>query len=62
MAHVPVGGAGGSLERLAGLVPARRVYTHVNNTNPMLRRDSAERAAVEAAGWQVARDGLEIEV
>ncbi len=62
MAHVPLGGPGGSLERLAGIAPARRVYTHVNNTNPILRSDSPERAAVERAGWQVARDGLEIEV
>jgi pyrroloquinoline quinone biosynthesis protein B len=62
MAHVPLGGPGGSLERLASIAPARRVYTHVNNTNPILRSDSPERAAVERAGWQVARDGLEIEV
>jgi pyrroloquinoline quinone biosynthesis protein B len=62
MAHVPLGGPGGSLERLAAIAPARRVYTHINNTNPILRSDSPERAAVERAGWQVARDGLEIEV
>jgi pyrroloquinoline quinone biosynthesis protein B len=62
MAHVPVGGPGGSLEGLASVAPQRRIYTHVNNTNPMLRSDSVERAAVEAAGWTVARDGLEITV
>ena len=38
----------------------RRVYTHVNNTNPVLREDSPERAAVERAGWEVAFDGMEI--
>jgi pyrroloquinoline quinone biosynthesis protein B len=60
MAHVPVGGPGGSLARLAGLRAGRRVYIHVNNTNPMLRDDSAERAAVGAAGWDVAWDGMEM--
>jgi pyrroloquinoline quinone biosynthesis protein B len=57
MAHVPIGGDGGSLERVRA---ARRVYTHVNNTNPVLRDDSAERAVVVRAGWEVAFDGMEI--
>jgi pyrroloquinoline quinone biosynthesis protein B len=63
MAHVPVGGAGGSLARLATLANAggaRRVYTHINNTNPVLRSDSPERAQVERAGWEIACDGMEI--
>jgi len=60
MAHVPVGGQHGSLARLAGSTATRRVFTHINNTNPILRAGSAERAAVEAAGWEVAFDGLEI--
>jgi pyrroloquinoline quinone biosynthesis protein B len=59
MAHVPVGGSEGSLARLSTL-PRRRVYTHINNTNPMLRSDSAERTAVERAGWEIAYDGLEV--
>jgi pyrroloquinoline quinone biosynthesis protein B len=62
MAHLPVGGADGSLARLAGVRAGRRVYVHVNNTNPMLREDSAERAAVRAAGWDVAWDGMEMTV
>jgi pyrroloquinoline quinone biosynthesis protein B len=60
MAHVPVGGDDGSLAGLAHLRAARRIYAHVNNTNPMLRVGSPERAAVERAGWEVAFDGLEI--
>lgn len=60
MAHLPVGGPGGSLAALAGLRATRKVYIHVNNTNPILREDSAERRALEAAGWTVAWDGLEI--
>ncbi len=60
MAHVPVGGDGGSLARLSGIAAGRRVFTHINNTNPMLRSDSPERAGVERAGWEVAFDGLEV--
>ena len=60
MAHVPVGGEGGSLARLAAIPAQRRIFTHVNNTNPMLRDGSAERASVERAGWEVAFDGMEI--
>jgi pyrroloquinoline quinone biosynthesis protein B len=63
MAHVPVGGASGTLARFAGVATARgarRVFTHINNTNPMLRSDSPERAHVEQAGWEIAFDGMEI--
>lgn len=62
MAHVPIGGPAGSLASLADVAPpaARRIFTHVNNTNPVLRAGSAEREAVERAGWEVAHDGMEI--
>jgi len=62
MGHAPVTGPGGTLDRLAGLPVARRVYTHLNNTNPLLVEDSAERHAVEALGIEVAYDGMEIEL
>lgn len=63
MAHWPAGGSEGGLAFLAGLPgKGRRLFIHVNNTNPILREDSPERAAVAAAGVEVARDGLEIEV
>lgn len=65
MAHVPMSGERGSLVRLAELPgrvgPAQRIYSHVNNTNPVLG-PSVEREEIEAAGWSVARDGLEIEL
>jgi pyrroloquinoline quinone biosynthesis protein B len=57
---MPVGGPAGSLTTLAGVRAARRVYIHINNTNPILREDSAERAAVATAGWEVAHDGMEV--
>jgi len=60
MAHLPVGGESGSLAALRGLAAARRIYIHINNTNPLLRDDSAERRAVEAAGWELASDGMEV--
>lgn len=60
MAHVPVGGEKGSLATLADVRAARRIYIHVNNTNPLLRDDSPERRQVAARGWEVACDGMEI--
>jgi pyrroloquinoline quinone biosynthesis protein B len=60
MAHLPVGGPGGSLEALASLGARRKLYTHVNNTNPALREGAGERRAIEGAGWALAEDGLEI--
>jgi pyrroloquinoline quinone biosynthesis protein B len=59
MAHVPMSGPEGSLARLAHL-STRRIYTHLNNTNPALRAGTPERAAVDKAGWEIAFDGMEI--
>jgi pyrroloquinoline quinone biosynthesis protein B len=60
MGHVPVGGTAGSLARLGASTARRKLFTHVNNTNPMLLVDSRERRAVRAAGWDVAEDGMEL--
>jgi pyrroloquinoline quinone biosynthesis protein B len=60
MGHLPITGDGGSLEVLASCKARRRIYTHINNTNPILIEGSAERRAVEAAGVEVAHDGVEI--
>jgi pyrroloquinoline quinone biosynthesis protein B len=62
MGHMSVSGSAGSLAAFAGLEVARKIYLHINNTNPMLLDDSPERAAVTAAGWEVAYDGMEVEV
>ena len=62
MGHLPIGGADGSLERLAPLPIERKIYTHINNTNPILLEDSSERRIVEAHGMEVAADGLELEI
>jgi pyrroloquinoline quinone biosynthesis protein B len=60
MGHMAIGGAQGSLAAFAGSSARRRIYTHINNTNPILVEGSPERRAVEAAGWEVAHDGMEI--
>ena len=46
--------------RRSTVFPARRIFVHINNTNPILVDGSPERASVEAAGWEVADDGMEI--
>lgn len=61
MGHIPMGGAGGSVARLADLRIGRRIFIHINNSNPVLRSDSAERAAVERAGWEISYDGMRFE-
>jgi pyrroloquinoline quinone biosynthesis protein B len=58
MGHVPIGGADGSLAMLSGLPARARVYTHINNTNPVLIEDSNERRIVGAAGIIVGCDGM----
>ena len=60
MAHLPVGGADGTLAALRGLAAPRRIFIHVNNSNPVLREDSPERKEVAAAGWEIARDAMEV--
>jgi pyrroloquinoline quinone biosynthesis protein B len=62
MAHWPISGPEGSLEFLRELSSARRILIHINNTNPILREDSAERALVHAAGVEIAFDGMELEL
>ncbi len=62
MGHLAVGDPGGSLELLSPLPIGRKVYVHINNTNPMLLEDSPERGLVFDAGMEVAADGLEVEV
>jgi pyrroloquinoline quinone biosynthesis protein B len=59
MGHLAMTGEGGSLQAFAPGRPARKVYIHLNNTNPVLIEDSPERAQVAAAGWEVAHDGME---
>ncbi len=60
MGHLPVSGAGGALDRLAPLLRPRKIFIHINNTNPILDEDSPEHHVVRESGWEVASDGMEI--
>lgn len=60
MGHISMSGPEGSIAAFAPLGVRRRVFVHINNTNPVLLEHSPERAAAEAAGWEVAYDGMEI--
>jgi len=60
MGHMSLSGPEGTLATFADSPVGRKVFIHINNTNPILLADSPERAAVEQAGWEVAYDGMEI--
>lgn len=60
MGHMAMSGPDGSIAAFSGLQVGRRIFIHINNTNPVLLEDSGERRAVAAAGWEVAYDGMEI--
>ncbi|TCO71209.1 pyrroloquinoline quinone biosynthesis protein PqqB [Rhodovulum euryhalinum] len=60
MGHISMSGPDGSIAAFAGLNVGRKVYVHMNNTNPVLNPASPERAEAEAAGWIIGQDGMEI--
>ena len=62
MGHLPVGGVDGSARALAALSAKRKIYTHINNTNPILDEASDERRWVTSLGIEIGRAGLEVEV
>ncbi|HEV2123637.1 MAG TPA: pyrroloquinoline quinone biosynthesis protein PqqB [Chloroflexota bacterium] len=62
MGHLPISGADGSLKQLVPLSIERKIYIHINNTNPILLEDAPERRIVEEHGLEVAADGLEMEI
>ncbi|MGA2960547.1 MAG: pyrroloquinoline quinone biosynthesis protein PqqB [Candidatus Korobacteraceae bacterium] len=57
MGHVPLGGPGGVLEAARELRRPRKIFVHINNTNPILDEDSPQFAEAKSAGWEVAKDG-----
>jgi len=60
MGHIAMSGDKGAIAALAGLDIGRKIFLHINNSNPALLYDSAEREIAERAGWQIAADGTEI--
>ena len=61
MGHLPISGDGGSLQRLAALAAGRKIYIHINNTNPIWHQ-GPERSEVVRSGCEIATDGMEIEI
>ncbi len=60
MGHMHLSGDDGSVAAFEDLGVKRKVFVHINNTNPVLAEDSAERRFVEAAGWEVGYDGMKV--
>lgn len=60
MGHISMSGEHGAIESLAGLDIGRKLFLHINNSNPALLSGSDERKALEQAGWQIPADGTEI--
>jgi pyrroloquinoline quinone biosynthesis protein B len=60
--HMNMSGPNGTMAAFADLGVKRKVFIHINNSNPALREGSPERAAVEASGWEVAYDGMAIRI
>jgi len=60
MGHMSMSGSEGSIAAFATLNVRRKVFVHINNSNPALLDDSPERAELERAGWEVAWDGMDL--
>ncbi len=60
MGHISISGPQGSMSAFSDLEVERKIYVHINNSNPVLDASSAERRAVEAAGWEIGYDGMEV--
>jgi len=60
MGHIAMSGDGGAIASLAGLDIGRKIFLHINNSNPALLHTSQERHIAEDAGWQIPADGTEI--
>ncbi len=60
MGHISMGGPDGSIAAFANLGVGRKLFLHINNSNPALLEDTPERAELEQAGWEIAKDGTEI--
>jgi pyrroloquinoline quinone biosynthesis protein B len=60
MGHMSLSGAEGTIAAFRNIEVGRKIVIHMNNSNPVLLADSPERAEAEAAGWQIAHDGMRI--
>jgi pyrroloquinoline quinone biosynthesis protein B len=60
MGHISMTGPEGSIAAFADLDVRRKIFVHINNSNPVLDANSTEHAAATAAGWLIGEDGMEI--
>jgi pyrroloquinoline quinone biosynthesis protein B len=60
MGHISMSGEDGAIASLKGLDIGRKVFLHINNSNPALLHGSDERKTAELAGWHIPADGMEI--
>ena len=60
MGHISMSGSDGSIAAFASLGVERKVYVHINNSNPVLDENSPQRKEAEDAGWEIGYDGMEI--
>jgi pyrroloquinoline quinone biosynthesis protein B len=60
MGHISMSGSEGAIEALKSLTIDRKIFLHINNSNPALLAGSKERKLAESAGWQIPADGTEI--
>ena len=62
MGHMSISGPEGSIALLGDLEIGRKIFIHVNNSNPVLLAHSPQRAELNRAGWDIAADGMEIDL
>nr|WP_256218332.1 pyrroloquinoline quinone biosynthesis protein PqqB [Bacillus sp. MUM 116] len=62
MGHLPISGPSGITEKLASYPAERKILIHINNSNPILKKDSIERNKLEQLGFEIAYDGMEVGV
>jgi pyrroloquinoline quinone biosynthesis protein B len=62
MGHIPIGSPGGSLDLLSKVRHPRKMFVHINNTNPILDETGAEYRQVREAGWEIAEDGCHLKL
>ena len=60
MGHISMSGESGAIAAFQDLGVQRRIFIHINNSNPVLLEDSSERRIAESAGWEIAHDGMEV--
>jgi pyrroloquinoline quinone biosynthesis protein B len=60
MGHMSMSGEDGTIAAFRDLGVGRRIFIHINNSNPALLDDSAERRLTNEAGWEIAYDGMEV--